>query len=108
MSQETIWLSLLALGLGTFLLRLSFVELAGRFVIPAGLTKALRFLPAAVLSAIILPAILRVEPGALYFGLDNPRLAAGVLAALVAWTTKSVLATLAIGMSTLWLTQALF
>jgi len=108
MDEQTIWLSLFAIGFGTFALRLSFIELAGRFAFPGSVTRALRFLPAAVLSAIILPAILRVEPGALYFGFDNPRLFAGILAALVAWTTRSVLATLTAGMGTLWLMQALF
>jgi len=83
-SYTFIWLSILAIGAGTFLLRFTFLQLAGRIALPHAVTRALRFLPAAVLSAIILPAILRTAPGTLYFGLDNPRLIAGAVAALVA------------------------
>ncbi len=107
MDKQTIWLAIIVIGIGTFALRASFIELGGRFALPASVSRALRFLPAAVLSAIILPAILRGEAGGLYFGLDNPRLIAGIAAALIAWKTKSVLATLATGMGVLWATQAL-
>lgn len=107
MDKQTVWLAIVAIGIGTFLLRASFIELGGRFALPAPITRALRFLPAAVLSAIILPAILRGAEGSLYFGIDNPRLIAGIVAALIAWKTKSVLATLAAGMGTLWAIQAL-
>lgn len=107
-SYAFIWLSILAIGAGTFLLRFTFLQLAGRVVLPHAVTRALRFLPAAVLNAIILPAILRTGQGTLYFGLDNPRLIAGALAALVAWTTRSVIATLVAGMGSLWVLQAMF
>lgn len=107
MDKQLVWLAIIVIGIGTFALRASFIELGGRFVLPAPVTRALRFLPAAVLSAIILPAILRGEAGGLYFGIDNPRLIAGIVAALVAWKTKSVLMTLAAGMGTLWTMQAL-
>ncbi|MDX5365345.1 MAG: AzlD domain-containing protein [Alphaproteobacteria bacterium] len=107
MDKQTVWLAIIAIGIGTFALRASFIELGGRFALPAPVTRALRFLPAAVLSAIILPAILRGTEGGLNFGIDNPRLIAGFAAALVAWKTKSVLATLAAGMGTLWAMQAL-
>lgn len=104
MDTATIWFCILAIGAGTFALRFSFIELAGRIALPVSMTRALRFLPPAVLSAIIVPAVLRHGPASdLYFGIDNPRLAAAVVAALVAWLTKSVVATLATGMATLWL-----
>ncbi|MEP0708378.1 MAG: AzlD domain-containing protein [Parvibaculum sp.] len=104
MDAATIWLCIFAIGAGTFALRFSFIELAGRMALPESMTRALRFLPPAVLSAIIVPAVLRHGPASdLYFGIDNPRVAAAAAAALVAWLTKSVVATLAAGMATLWL-----
>lgn len=106
MDKQTIWFAIIVIGLGTFALRASFIEIGGRFALPAPVTRALRFLPAAVLSAIILPALLRAEAGGLSFDPANPRLIAGVVATLVAWKTKSVLATLAAGMGTLWGMQA--
>ena len=50
----------------------------------------------AVLSAIVLPDLL-LHAGDLHVGLDNYRLLAGSVAVVVAWRTKSVLATLIAG-----------
>jgi len=44
-------------GALTFGMRLSFIYLFGRFEIPATVKQALRFVPPAVLSAIIAPAL---------------------------------------------------
>jgi len=107
MSATTLWLTIVAIGIGTFVLRFSFIGLSGRMALPVAMTRALRFVPAAVLSAIILPAALRMPEGGIDPSLDNPRLIACLVAAGIAWMTKSVLATLAVGMGTLWLLQAL-
>lgn len=101
-----IWLAILGMGLVTFGLRLSFLALSGRLAAPDWLTRALRFVPVAVLTALVVPAIIYRE-GALSLSLDNERLIAGLLAAIVAWWTRSVLATLAVGMGGVWLLQAL-
>jgi branched-subunit amino acid transport protein len=101
-----IWLAILGMGLVTFGLRLSFLALSGRLAVPDWLTRALRFVPVAVLTALVVPAIIYRE-GALSLSLDNERLIAGLLAAIVAWRTRSVLATLAVGMGGVWLLQAL-
>lgn len=101
MSNTGIWIIIIFLGIGTFAIRLSFLQLAGRLSLPSETSRALRFVPAAVLSALILPAVLRAPDG-LAISLDNPRLIAAISAALIAWWTKSVLATLAIGMLVLW------
>jgi branched-subunit amino acid transport protein len=101
-----IWLAILGMGLITFGLRLSFLALSGRLTMPDWLMRALRFVPVAVLTALVVPAIIYRE-GALSLSLDNERLIAGLLAAIVAWRTRSVLATLAAGMGVVWLLQAL-
>ncbi|MCA9919570.1 MAG: AzlD domain-containing protein, partial [Anaerolineales bacterium] len=56
----------------------------------------------AVLSAIILPELF-MPGGALDLSLDNARLLAGLAAILVAWRTKNILWTLAVGMVLLWI-----
>jgi branched-subunit amino acid transport protein len=99
------WPALIAAGLVTFATRLSFIALLGRAEAPPLLARALRFVPPAVLSAIILPELL-LRRGVLRVDLGNERLLAGTLAALVAWWTKSVLATIAVGMAALWILQA--
>ena len=98
-------LPLVLAGLGTFLVRLSFIALLGRFEVPPLVTRALRFVPPAVLSAIILPEVV-LRGGALDVGVRNPRLVAGAVAALVAWKTRNVLLTIAVGMAALWAWQA--
>jgi branched-subunit amino acid transport protein len=101
------WLPLfVAAGLVTFAIRLSFIALLGRVELPALLTRSLRFVPPAVLSAIILPELL-VKDGALDLRPGNVRLIAGVVAAVVAWRTRNVVLTIAVGMAALWMGQAL-
>jgi len=97
---------LLMAGLLTFATRLSFIVLIGRVETPPLFVRALRFVPAAVLSALILPELI-VRSGELRPDLHNPRLIAGVLAAVVAYFTRNVLATIAAGMAALWILQLL-
>jgi branched-subunit amino acid transport protein len=101
----TTWLTIFAAGLITYATRLSFILLFKRIQIPAWLRRALRFVPVAVLSAIILPELV-FQDGTLAVTPTNPRLLAGIVAILVAWRTKNILLTLISGMVTLWILQA--
>ncbi len=105
MSTTALWLAILGAGAVTFALRLSFIVLLGRVEMPAYLVKALRFVPAAVLTAVVIP-LLFYEDGSLEVSLGNERLLAGLVAALIAWRTRNVLYTLGGGMATLWVLQA--
>ena len=100
-----VWLLLIGMGIVTYAIRLSLIMLIGRVDVPPIIQRALRFVPPAVLSAIIFPELLR-PGGALDLSLGNVRLLAGVLAAGVAWRTKNVLLTIGIGMVALWVLQA--
>ncbi|MEP1906147.1 MAG: AzlD domain-containing protein [Nitratireductor sp.] len=103
MSTATLWFIVLAAGLGTFALRLSFIQLADKIALPRPFIRALRFVPAAVLSAIILPAVLRLPDGTMSYALDNPRLLAAIGATLIAWATRNALVTILGGMALFWL-----
>jgi branched-subunit amino acid transport protein len=105
MNTPTLWLTILGAGAVTFALRFSFVLLLGRVEIPSFLERALRYVPAAVLTAVVIPLLFYAE-GALDLSLDNGRLVAGVVAALICWRTRSVPLTLIGGMATLWTLQA--
>jgi branched-subunit amino acid transport protein len=96
----TIWLILLAGGVITYALRLSFIVLLERVQMPSIVQRALRFVPPAVLSAIIFPELLMAN-GVLDVSLSNLRLVAGVVAVVVAWKTKNALLTVAVGMAVL-------
>jgi branched-subunit amino acid transport protein len=101
-----LWLTIIACGVVTFLIRLSFIAIHGRVVMPQWFTRALTFVPVAVLSAITLPEIL-VQNDAVNFSPLNPRLIAGILAVFVAWRTRNVLVTIAVGMLVLFVVQLL-
>ncbi|MFP4558090.1 MAG: AzlD domain-containing protein, partial [Archaeoglobaceae archaeon] len=104
---NTIWLIFIAAGIGTFLLRLSFIFLMGRLSdVPSNIERVLRFVPAAVLTALVVPAIVYMD-GSLAIGMENEKLFAGTLAAVVAWRTRNMLATIGIGMLALWSLQAI-
>jgi branched-subunit amino acid transport protein len=92
-----VWLAIVVAGLGTFLLRASFLFLFERVGgVPPRLERALRYVPAAVLAALVVPAVVAADGSPTVLG--NDRLIAGAVAALVAWRTESVLATIVVGM----------
>lgn len=105
MNRLSVWLLFIALALGTFVLRFSFIYLFGKVDMPDWLRRALRFVPASVLAALVFPA-LTYPNGALDLSLGNIRLLAGIGGALVAWRTKNVLWTIAVGMVLFWILQA--
>jgi branched-subunit amino acid transport protein len=102
----SLWLVILLAGLLTFATRLSFILLLDRIQVPGWFWRGLRFVPAAVLSAIILPE-LATQNAVLDISLHNPQLFAGALAVLVAWRTKNVLLTISAGMVALFVFQAI-
>ena len=101
----TAWLIIVGMGIVTYAIRLSLIVLLGRLDVPPLVQRALRFVPPAVLSAIILPEVLR-PGGALDISFGNDRLIAGVLAAVVAWRTRNVFLSIAVGMVALWILSA--
>ena len=105
MSTASIWLLFLAIGLGTFTLRFLFIYLFGKIEMPDWLRRALRFVPAAALAALVFPALTH-PTGHLDLSLQNFRLLAGLGGAIVAWRTRNVLFTILIGMALLWILEA--
>jgi branched-subunit amino acid transport protein len=99
-----LWAAILAAGLATFLIRFSFIGMAGRCEIPAWFGRMLRFVPIAALTALVWPDLLLVQ-GEFAVGFDNPRLMAGLIAAGVAWKTRNILLTIGAGMTCLWVVQ---
>jgi branched-subunit amino acid transport protein len=102
-----VWLIFLLGGLLTFGMRYSFIYLLGRFELPDTVRRALRFVPPAVLSAIVLPELL-IRSGQMDVSLTNFRLLAGVVAILVAWRTKNTLLTILAGMLALLILEFIF
>ena len=97
-----VWLLIAVLGIGTFLIRVSFIELFEFLEDPPDwLEDALRFIPAAVLTAILLPHVVTLDAG-LAVSVAERKLLAAAVAAVVAWRTENMLATITVGMGVLW------
>jgi len=104
--MRTPWPVVLAIGVGTFLIRFSFLFLFERLGdVPDRLERALRFVPAAVLSALVAPAVLAPEDTVLLLG--NTRLLAAAVAVIVAVRTESILWTILAGLAALAALRAL-
>jgi branched-subunit amino acid transport protein len=105
MTQGLLWGTILIVGLLTLGIRLSFIVFMGKMRVSPIAQQALRFVPVAVLSALIAPALF-FPGGSLNVSVSNIRLIAGILAILVAWRTKNVLLTIFTGMACLLILQA--
>ena len=100
-----IWLLMVMTGIFTFGAR--FVMLTGWVArgLPKWLIDALGFVPIAVLTAIIVPAVLIDSATDQIIVTQNARLYAAVIATIVALLTRNVIATICSGLATLWVLQ---
>ena len=101
-----LWLIVIGMGIVTFGIRLVPIVLLGRIEIPPIVQRALRFVPPAVLSAIVVPELL-YRDSQIDASLTNARLLAGLIAIIVAWRTKNALLTIGVGMIALWVLSAI-
>lgn len=102
--RETFWFVILALAGGTFLLRSLPLWLHGRTPAPRWLERLLRHVPAAALTALVVPASLYTRSNGAY-EVAPARIVAAVAALIVAAKTRNVLWTLLTGMAVLWIAQ---
>ena len=103
-SLSNYWPIVLCIGAGTYAIRVSFILILSEAKLSDTLMRALRFIPATVLAALIVPAVF-AGSGELNaeFGFERP--IAASIAFLIAWKTRNVLATIATGLVSLWLLQ---
>jgi branched-subunit amino acid transport protein len=99
------WIVIVVVGLLNYLSRLSFIAVFAKVEMPPLVARALRFVPAAMLMAIVVPSVVFATPGVLVFSYTNPKLVAALVAATVAWRTRNAVVTMTLGMVTLWVAQ---
>ena len=100
-----IWLVMIVGGVFTFGTR--FVMLSGWVAhgLPRWLIDALAFVPIAVLTAILVPAVLIDPATQQIIVIGNKRIVAAVVATIIALLTRNVIATISSGLATLWFVQ---
>ena len=82
----------------TFGVRYPVLALVGKMELPPAIIRALRYVPPAVLTAIIFPAVL-IQDSQLAIRIDNAYLIAAIVSIFVSWRTKNLLWTILIGMA---------
>ena len=95
------WLTIIGMGIVTYFIRVSPILLLERFELNENIKQALRFVPVAVLTAIVFPEMFQ-PGGQLDLTLGNDRMIAGFIAIGVAYFSKNVVWTVLIGMVVLW------
>lgn len=99
-TSADLWFIILALGLGTFLIRFSFLGVLGDRQLPPWLLRHLRYTAVGILPAMVTPLIL--WPQATGEQLDPVRITAAGLALAVGLWTKNAIWAIVAGMATLW------
>lgn len=96
------WATVVVGGAVTLAIRASFMVLPAGTRVPATLQRALKYVAAAVLPALIMPDVLfhDLATGDI---VNSYRIIAALIAMLVAFATRSIVGTLGAGMGVLWL-----
>jgi branched-subunit amino acid transport protein len=103
MNDQIIWTVIVGLGIGTFLIRYSFIGIIGDKELPEWMLRHLRYVPVAVLPGLVAPLV--VWPAATDGNPDPSRLIAAATALFIGAVYKSTLGAVIGGMSMLYLIQ---
>lgn len=104
-TDTQIWTIIIILGIGTFLIRFSFLGLIGNRKMPPWVLRHLRYTPVAILPGLVAPLVL--WPEATGGSPDIPRLAAAAATITVGYITKGVVRAMLAGAITLYALQYL-
>ena len=96
-----LWVVMIVVGIGTYVIRYSFLGLVGDRNLPPWALRMLRYVPVAVMPALVAPAIL--WPPATGGETDPARLSAALAALVVGAALRSVLGAIFAGMAVLYL-----
>ena len=100
----TLWAVIVIVGALNYLSRLSFIAFFAQRRMPPMLARALRYVPSAMLTALVLPMIVAGSPSVAT--LASPRVIAALVAGVVGYLTRNTLATMSAGMLVLWALEA--
>ncbi len=91
----------------TFSARYPVLAIVGRIQLPERVFRALRFVPVAVLTAIIVPELF-IRDGSLAITIGNAYLVGGIVSIVVSWKFRNLLLTIVLGMATFFLWRLIF
>lgn len=104
-SDTEIWFIIAVLGIGTFLIRFSFIGLVGDRDLPPWILRHLRYTSVAILPGLVAPLVL--WPNATGGDVDPARLAAAAVTLVIGYMYKAVVRAMVGGAVTLFCLQYL-
>ena len=96
------WLSVIVAGILTYITRMTMITLVDRRVLSTKLRQVLGYVPSAVFPAIIFPAIFFNDYGNL-IELNDPKIYGAVVAIVIGYLSRNIIATIFSGLISYWL-----
>lgn len=98
--KTTLWIVIIGLGIGSYVLRFAFIGLVGDRTLPAWLMRHLRYTAVAVLPGLVAPLV--VWPAATGGAPDAARLIAAAVTILTGYVTRNMLLAICLGAASLY------
>ena len=96
------WLSIIIAGILTYFTRMTMIVLVDRDMLGEKIKAVLGYVPSAVFPAIIFPAIFINDYGT-YIEINDPKIFGAIVAIIVGYFSKNVIATIFSGLISYWL-----
>ena len=101
------WLSITIAGILTYMTRMTMIVLVRRDLLGEKIKAVLAYVPSAVFPAIIFPAIFINDYG-VYIEMNDPKIFGAIVAILVGYFSKNVIATIFSGLLSYWFVIFIF
>jgi len=95
-------MSIIVAGILTYITRMTMITLVDRRVLGSKLKQVLGYVPSAVFPAIIFPAIFYNDYGSL-IELTDPKIYGAIVAIIVGYSTRNIIATIFSGLISYWI-----
>ena len=95
------WLSIIVAGILTYFTRMTMIALVDRDMLGEKIKAVLAYVPSAVFPAIIFPAIFINDYGT-YIEINDPKIFGAIVAIIVGFFSKNVIATIFSGLISYW------
>jgi len=95
------WISIIISGIVTYFSRMAMVALIDRDMLGTKVKEVLNYVPAAVFPAIIFPGVFFNDFGSLV-EITDPKIYGAIIALIVGFFSRSVIATILSGLSSYW------
>ena len=95
------WFTIIIAGIITYIMRMTMVALVDRDLLGERVKAVLAYVPSAVFPAIIFPGIFINDYGA-FIEMNDPKIFGAIVAILVGYFSRNVIATILSGLSSYW------